>query len=174
VDALIDHPEHFDTVFDRVVGWAAQNRAAIHETIDSVIGSTELIMDLPHNTYELLADGGAIIRKGSVRMQSGDLSVLPSHMTGDVVLVKALPAVDTVLNSMSHGTGRTMSRADCKPLADSYDFEAMRRMIMLPDGLQDSSLRTDGPYAYRDLDALIRDYVEVTSRFSVVAYMGHL
>ncbi|MEQ1824170.1 MAG: RtcB family protein, partial [Fimbriimonadaceae bacterium] len=177
VDALIDHPEQFDAVFDRVVGWAAQNRAAIHEAIASVIGQTELIMDLPHNTYELLDDDGAIIRKGSVRMQPGDLSVLPSHMTGDVVLVKALPAVDTVLNSMSHGTGRTMSRADCKPLADSYDFDAMRRMIMLPDGLQDSSLRTDGPYAYRDLDeclALIRDYVEVTNRFSVVAYMGHL
>jgi hypothetical protein len=44
-------------------------------------------------------------------------------------------------------------------------------------GSDDSSLRTDGPFAYRDLEdclELIKDYVKVVERFAVVGYMGHL
>ncbi len=177
VDALIDQPAAFDEEFDRVVAWAAANRAAIHRDIEAMFGPVELVLDLPHNTYESLPGGGAIIRKGSVYLHPGELSVIPSHMTGDVVLVRATEKVNGVLNSLSHGTGRKMSRGDCKPLADTFDFAALRRSVLLPSGLQDASLRTDGPYAYRDLDEcldLIAGYVEVDSRYSVIGYMGHL
>jgi len=177
VDALIDRPAAFDEEFDRVVAWAAANRAAIHADIEAVFGPVELVLDLPHNTYEALPEGGAIIRKGSVHLRPGELSVIPSHMSGDVVLVRATEKVNGVLNSLSHGTGRKMSRSDCKPLADDFDFAALRRSVLLPSGLQDASLRTEGPYAYRDLDEcldLIDGYVEVVSRYSVVGYMGHL
>ncbi len=177
VDGLIDTAEDFDREFDRVVRWAVDNRTAIHEKLELVFGKMELILDLPHNTYEKLADGGVIIRKGSVRLLPGELSVLPSHMSGDVVLVRARDKVTEILNSMSHGTGRTMSRSDCKPLADTFDFEALRSSILIPSGVENASLRTDGPFAYRDLEqclALIQEYVEVVKRFGVVGYMGHL
>jgi hypothetical protein len=177
VDALIDDPIQFDAEFDRVVAWAADNRAAVHEALTSVFGHLDLVLDLPHNTYEILPDGGVIIRKGSVRVVPGDLSILPSHMSGDVVLVRATDRVGEILYSISHGTGRTMSRSDCKPLADRFDFAEMRRRILVPSGVSDASLRTDGPYAYRDLDeclALIDAYVEPVTRFAVVGYMGHL
>ena len=68
-----------------------------------------------------------------------------------------------------------MSRSDCKPFADSYDYANLRRSLLVPSGVEDSSLRTDGIFAYRDLDeclALIEDYVEVEERFGVVGYMG--
>ena len=79
--------------------------------------------------------------------------------------------VGEILNSLSHGTGRKMSRSDCKPLADSFDFAAMRKRILIPTGVNNSSLRTDGPFAYRDLDecmALINGYVEPVMRFGVI------
>jgi RNA-splicing ligase RtcB len=177
VDGLIDQAERFDSEFARVVNWASDNRAAIHEKIDSIFGPTELILDLPHNTFEQTDDGGVIIRKGSVRMLPGELSVLPSHMSGDVMLVRGKQRVREILVSMSHGTGRTMSRSECKPLADAYDFTGLRRSTMIASGVEDASLRTEGPFAYRDLDdclALIQDYVEVVARFGVVGYMGHL
>lgn len=177
VDAFIDTPDRFDCEFNRVVRWAADNRAAIHESINQVFGDVDLVLDLPHNTYQLLDDGAALIRKGSVHVATGDLSILPSHMSGDAVLVRATDRVGEILNSISHGTGRKMSRGDCKPLADDFDFAAMRERIMIPTGVNDSSLRTDGPFAYRDLDeclALIDDYVEPVTRFSVIGYMGHL
>jgi hypothetical protein len=53
----------------------------------------------------------------------------------------------------------------------------MRGKIMIPSRIQDASLRTDGPFAYRDLDdclALLAGYAEEVERFSVAAYMGHL
>lgn len=177
VDALVGSPARFDREFQRVVEWAAHNRETIHREIDAVFGRAELVLDLPHNTYEVLPDGGAIIRKGSVHLRPGELSVIPSHMSGEVVTVRATPKVDGILCSMSHGTGRKMSRGDCKPLANSFDFAALRRSILIPSGVEDASLRTEGPYAYRDLDeclALIEGYVEEVDRFGVVAYMGHL
>lgn len=177
VDDFVDVPDRFDIEFDRVVQWAADNRAAIHDAINQVFGEAELVLDLPHNTYQIRDDGAVLIRKGSVGVSPGDLSILPSHMSGDVVLVRATDHVADILNSISHGTGRKMSRSDCKPLAESFDFAAMRERIMIPAGVKDSSLRTDGPFAYRDLDecmALIDEYVEPVTRFSVIGYMGHL
>lgn len=177
VDSLIDDPSGFDATFDRVVRWAGDNRAAIHKQIEDVFGETELILDLPHNTYEQREDGSVVIRKGSVRMLPGELSILPSHMSGDVVLIKGGVRVSEVLNSMSHGTGRKMSRSDCKPFADSFDYTSLRNSILIPDGVEDASLRTDGPFAYRDLDeclSLISEYIEEVARFGVIGYMGHL
>lgn len=80
VDAHVDTPEKFDTEFCRVVEWATANRNTIQQRLEEVFGPMELILDLPHNNYELLDDGGVIIRKGSVRLLVGELSVLPSHM----------------------------------------------------------------------------------------------
>lgn len=177
VDGLVESPREFDAEFQRVVRWAADNRIAINERVDLVFGTTEVLLDLPHNTFEQRDDGGVIIRKGSVRMLPDELSVLPSHMSGDMVLIRARGKVEEVLNSMSHGTGRAMSRSDCKPMADAYDFAGLRRSVLIPSGVEDASLRTDGPFAYRDLDeclALINEYVEVVARFAVVGYMGHL
>jgi hypothetical protein len=70
-----------------------------------------------------------------------------------------------------------MARGACKPLADTFDFVGLRQSVLMPSGVENSSLRTEGPYAYRDLDeclALIDDYITVEQRFAVSAYMGHL
>jgi hypothetical protein len=71
-----------------------------------------------------------------------------------------------------------MSRADCKPFGDSSNFDSLRARVMIPDGINDASLRTDGPFADRDLDddclTLLDGYVEPVERFAVVGYMGHL
>ena len=63
VDGLIDMPDKFDREFERVVRWAADNRAEINEKLDLIFGGTEVLLDLPHNTFEQLDDGGVIIRK---------------------------------------------------------------------------------------------------------------
>jgi RNA-splicing ligase RtcB len=177
VEAFIDKPEAFDTEFSRVVAWAGANRAAIHKAAEAELGPLELILDLPHNTFEPLPEGGTIIRKGAVRVMPGDLNVIPSHMAGDVALVRATEHVSESLYALSHGTGRAMSRGECKPLAETYDFEALRKRVLIPTRVQDTSLRTEGPFAYRDLDAcleLLEGYVKEIERFAVIGYIGHL
>lgn len=177
VDELVDQPESFDREFARVVNWAFDNRSAIQEAIQSVYGPLDLVLDLPHNTFEKFADDSVIIRKGAVKLLPGQYSVIPSNMSGDVVVVRATERIKNVLCSMSHGTGRIMSRGECKPLADAFDFNKLRQSILIPAGIEDASLRTEGPYAYRNLDdclALVNEFVEETARFGVVGYMGHL
>ncbi|TVR13102.1 MAG: hypothetical protein EA401_07540 [Planctomycetota bacterium] len=177
VDAHIDDPPTFDREFCRVVTWAEENRAAIQAAAEAALGPLDLVLDLPHNTFEALDNGGAIIRKGAVHVQPGAMNIIPSHMAGDVALVRATDRVTGVLNALSHGTGRTVSRSEGKTLADGYDFAALRRSIMIPESIADASLRGEGPYAYRDLDAcldLLDGYVEQVNRFSVIGYMGHL
>ena len=177
MDAHIDQPTAFDQEFARVVSWAEENRARIHEAAEASLGPLDIVLDLPHNTYEPLSEGGAIIRKGAVHVKPGDLNIIPSHMAGDVALVRATDQVADSLESLSHGTGRAMSRADCKPHAETYDYKILRKRVVIPTDIDNSSLRTEGPFAYRDLDAclkLLTGYVELIERFAVVAYMGHL
>ena len=176
-DALVDRPGAFDDEFKRVVDWATANRAAIHKAAEEVLGPLDLLLDLAHNTHEVLPHAGVIIRKGAVRVEPGDLNVIPSHMAGEVALVRATERVKESLCSLSHGTGRAMSRADSESLAEAYDFAALRERVLIPAGVRDASLRTEGPYAYRDLDACLAlqaGYVEEIERFAVVGYMGHL
>jgi len=177
VDALIEDAERFDREFARVVSWARDNRAAVQEAVEAEFGHAEVLLDLPHNTYEVLPDGGVIIRKGAVHAQPGGLNVLPSHLGGDVALVRATDRVADTLYSLSHGTGRSAARGAAKDLAAGYDFAELRRRVLLPDGLADSSLRTEGPFAYRDLDPcleLLDGFVTLIERYSVIGYMGHL
>lgn len=177
VEDLTDKPFKFDQVFFEVVQWASDNRKAVQHILEDVVGSMECVLDLPHNTYEPLQSGGAIIRKGSAHVRPGELNIIPSHIDGDVALVRATDNVEQILGSLSHGTGRAMSRSEAKKLAPIFDMDALRDRVLIPESIDDASLRTDGPFAYRDLDPsleLIDDYVTVERRFGVKAYLGHL
>jgi len=46
--------------------------------------------------------------------------MIPSHMAGDAALVRATDRVADTLVSLSHGTGRAMSRAASKDAAGGY------------------------------------------------------
>jgi len=176
VDSLVDKPAQFDAEFSRVVDWAESNRAEIQSVLSNVVGDLTLVLDLPHNTFEE-TEAGILIRKGSVKLKEGDLTIIPSHMSGDAVLVRATKRIETVLCSMSHGTGRTMSRSAAKTAAENFDFEALRKSLLLPSSLSNASLTTEGPFAYREIDAcmeLVSDFVEEEERFSVIAYAGHI
>jgi RNA-splicing ligase RtcB len=177
VDDLIGKPAEFDTEFSRVVEWAKKNRAAVQKAIENMFGTTEIVLDMPHNSFEKQNNGGVIIRKGAVKVKPGEMAVIPSHMTGDVLLVKAADRISETLFSMSHGKGRKVSRSEAKNLITPKDIETIKQKIMLPHQFNIQSLRTEGPQAYRNLDdclILIGDYVSVVERFKVIAYMGHL
>jgi len=177
VDDLVDRPDAFDREFARVSGWARENRAAVQDALAAVLGPMEVVLDLSHNGYEPLPEGGAIIRKGAVRLAQGELTVLPSHLAGDVALVRATAGVESLLRSMSHGTGRAVARGEAKALGAALDVQALRRRVLIPDSIPDTALRGEGPHAYRDLDqclARVADVVEVERRFAVVAYLGRL
>jgi len=177
VDEYVDQPHRFETEFGRVVDWAKQNRDAVRESVAKVFGRLEIIADIPHNTFEFVDDGRVVLRKGSVRANPGSLSILPSSMTGQVAAVTATEAVSECLNSLSHGTGRAVSRGDAKAISAEFDFSQLRSQIYIPQFIQDSSLRSEIPACYRTLDnclELIAPLVDVARTYDVIAYLGHL
>ena len=176
VDHLIDRPNEFDTTFLTVCDWARNNRAEISKLLSKYFGPLETIIDRNHNNIEI-TDEGVIIRKGAVKVFPGEFAVIPSNLDGDVVLVKATDNVKDTFNSLNHGTGRVMSRSDAKALADSYDYDKLRKRIYIPDMIKNASIKTEVPFCYRDLDAcleLIKYLITVEKRFSPFAYLGQI
>lgn len=175
VDRFVDRPGEFEDEFNRIVEWAKDNRYTVASAVERVYGQTEFVLDLHHNSFEQRSDGSVLIRKGVVASTVGSLNVLPSHMTGDVSLLTSTSKVNDVLNSLSHGTGRAMSRSQAKET--HVDFQSLRRSIYIPDYIQDMSIKTEAPHCYRSLDRcleLLGDLVTEQERFAVVAYLGRL
>lgn len=176
VESLVDQPEQFDRVFESVVQWARENRLAVASIVERYFGPVEVVLDRNHNHYEETVDG-VIIRKGSVRLEPSDLTVVPSNLEGDVVLLRATEGVREVLDSMCHGTGRVMGRGAAKELAGGYNFSALRERVYIPSAIGDASIQTEAPYCYRDLDScldMLRGLVVEERRFAPFAYMGQL
>lgn len=182
VDDLVDKPAPFDREFERIKGWAKNNRDAVLDLAERHLGrfidlypGTRSI-DRNHNHYEEL-EQGVLIRKGSQRVEPGELALIPSNLLDDMVIVRATPRVEELLYCLPHGTGRTMSRSEAKRATELFDFDAMRKTVYIPDQIANTSLRTEAPICYRRLDdglALISDYVEPIERFVPVAYIGQL
>lgn len=184
----LDNHIKFDKEYENVVNWAYENRMAIKSIIEKVFGKTTIILDKVHNSFEKLSnchtigdsiskDGEIIIRKGSVKLLENELTLIPSNMDNDMILVKANSKINDCLNSLSHGTGRIMSRGDAKEVAKNYDYSALRKRIYIPEGISNDSIKTEAPFCYRNLDdcmALISDIVEEVDRFSPIAYIGQL
>ncbi len=176
VDDLIDNPEKFDAKFQQVCDWAAANRFAIFRILEKYFGRLKIVLDKNHNHFEL-TDRGVIIRKGAVRVSPKEYTVVPSNMNGDVVLLSATDEVENTFYSLCHGTGRVMSRSEAKEYALSFDYDALRQSIYIPEMISNDSIKTDAPFCYRDLDtclSLISPLIHIEKRFSVFAYLGQM
>lgn len=176
VDHLINNPYEFDRTFVSVSRWAKNNRTRITRILGKYFGRLEIILDRDHNSFEV-ADSGVIIRKGAVRILPDEMTVIPSNIDGEVVLVKATHRVSEVLYSLNHGTGRLMSRSDAKQLANEYDYDVLRKKIYIPTMIKNASIKTEAPFCYRDLDIclnLIKDLIIEVKRFSPFAYLGQI
>lgn len=177
VEGLIDLPSKFDETFLSVCDWAKENRAEIARMIEKYFGKLDIILDKNHNSFEILDDSSVIIRKGAVKLLPGEKTVIPSNMNGDVVLVEANKEIENVLNSMSHGTGRVMSRSEAKEIAQNFDYDYLRKQIYIPEMISNASIKTEAPFCYRDLDEclkLIEKLVVEVRRFSPFAYLGQI
>lgn len=176
VDDLVDKPQQFDTKFYDVCEWAKENRYAIFKILEKYFGRLNLVLDKNHNHFEI-TDDGVIIRKGAVRVEAGEQTIVPSNMNGDVVLITATKEVENTYNSLCHGTGRVMSRGEAKAFAAIFDYDALREKIYIPEMIANDNIKTDAPFCYRDLDSclgLINNLIQVDKRYSVFAYLGQM
>jgi RNA-splicing ligase RtcB len=176
VDDLVDNPKKFDTKFLDVCEWAKENRFAIFKILEKYFGRLNIVLDKNHNHFEKTNEG-VIIRKGAVRVEVGEQTVVPSNMNGDIVLVTATNNVANTYNSLCHGTGRVMSRGEAKEFARDFDYNELRQKIYIPEMIANENIKTDAPFCYRDLDSclgLIDNLIKIDKRYSVFAYLGQM
>lgn len=182
VDGLVGSPGTFEREFRRIEAWARQNRERVLEHVSRRFGAFRPLydgvarLDRNHNHFEE-ADAGVIIRKGSQKVRPGELALIPSNLLDDMVIVRATSAVEGTLLCLPHGTGRAVSRSEAKAAASKSGLAEVRRRVFIPETIQDSSLRTETPSAYRRLASCldrIGDLAEEVERFTPAAYIGQL
>lgn len=98
IENLINNPEMFDKKYESTVLWAKENRYTINSFLEKVYGTLDVILDKLHNTYELMENGSVLIRKGSVKLNPGEITIILSSMNGDMVMVKATDKISNCLN----------------------------------------------------------------------------
>lgn len=176
-EAYLEKLEKFDVVYDETQAWARENRDTVRYFIENGYGDTELILDKPHNFLDRDLDK-VIIYKGAVNLQPKDLTLIPSSMDGDMVIVQGVEEQLPNINyTMAHGTGRLKSRGDSKDDARSYDFAGLRKRIHIPDEISDDSILTENPSCYKSLEACLRqisDLIIIRKRLNPVAYIGQV
>ncbi|MFM8401901.1 MAG: hypothetical protein ACKOAH_29090, partial [Pirellula sp.] len=65
------------------------HRAAIHDSLNQVFGDVELVLDLPHNTYQIIEDGGlkTVKRELETLRLAGRIEFIGPSKTGTYQLV---------------------------------------------------------------------------------------
>ncbi len=107
---------------NKALEFSRRNRRELAHLIERLSKTKlEIILDSTHNqvSYE---NNQIVYRKGAVRVNSGDLTIIPSTCTGEAILVEALPKVSEIEFSMCHGTGRKISRSESKELDPSLCY----------------------------------------------------
>lgn len=167
-DKVIDIEEYKD-LHQIALTWAKYNRESIATRFCEQIGITEhvKIADMFHNFYEE-KDSMIIHRKGSAPCEFGKLIVIPGSRGALTYVVNPLRSDISHGYSVSHGAGRKVSRTKAVDLMnDSNELGRQKKLNSSEFGdniviCEDKSLFCEeAPFAYKDIDVVINDLVEL-------------
>jgi RNA-splicing ligase RtcB len=148
-----------------VIEHAKKNRLEILRKISEISGCNALqILDRTHNFVEADADK-IVYRKGAVKLMPGEISFVPSSMTGEAAIVRAKSAISETEFSFSHATGRRVSRSEAKKAG--FFLEGLPNKIYIPYFISLEHLNTEMPQCYRTTEEIlpaVSNYVTVEAR----------
>ncbi|MFH1440078.1 MAG: RtcB family protein [Candidatus Woesearchaeota archaeon] len=149
-----------------VIEYAKNNRKKLLYIVEEICSQdSKLLVDRVHNFIEV-SNSEVIYRKGAVKVESGDLTVIPSSMSGYATLVMANENIGTLEYSLPHATGRRISRRDAKQ--HSYFLDGFPSGIYVPYFISPEGLNEELPENYRKLDEIlgkIAGYVSIKATF---------
>lgn len=150
----------------KIIDYAKNNRLHILEIVKK-FGKIdmEIILDKYHNFVEENDSNEIIYRKGAVKVMPDELSILPSSMSDEALLVKAGQKVSEIKYSLPHATGRKLSRSEARRRL--IFLNGMPDNIFIPAFMTAEYLATELPQCYRKIDEvypMIKDYIEIEAR----------
>jgi RNA-splicing ligase RtcB len=123
----------------------------------------ENVIESIHN---LIKDG--ILRKGAISGKVGETAIIALNMRDGNLLVKG-KGNDEWLQSLPHGAGRLMSRADCKNILSMKDYKDSMAGIFTTS-ISKATI-DESPMAYKDSSHIIdsiKDNAEILERWKTV------
>lgn len=99
--------------------YAVQNRLAMVEAAADELGAT--IEDEIHAIHNFIDFRDQMIRKGATRAYEGERSVVPFNMQDGTIIIEGKSNPDWNY-SVSHGSGRQMSRTEAESVLDEQEF----------------------------------------------------
>ena len=96
-----------------------------------------------------------------------------------MVFLRATGKISQICHSLSHGTGRAISRSEASTQTDvtPYDFSIVEKKIYIPPKINRNNLPNERPECYRPLDKCVTQFTKtgiavVTNVLSPFAYIG--
>ncbi|MBI3947714.1 MAG: RtcB family protein [Armatimonadetes bacterium] len=140
---------------------------AIREAWDRVMADlvkdrrVETVYEVGHNVATLFQrDGEQLLvhRKGAARTEPGKPLIIPGSMgTASYLLIGTEKAEREAYGTCAHGAGRVMSRSQAKKQVEGHALrDQLEQEGILARTKSYSGLAEEAPFAYKDVDAVIR------------------
>jgi release factor H-coupled RctB family protein len=149
---------------DNALIWARANRHLIaHRLLEQLDSGYRILLDLCHNSISAISSNLLLHRKGAAPSDQ-DIAVIPGSRGTYSYLVKPMGSQEDNLLSIPHGAGRKWKRSDCRDrLRDRFKVESLCRtklgsFVICEDR---EVLYEEAPQAYKDIDKVIHDMVDI-------------
>jgi len=157
----LDEKKYFDEQ-GKIIKYAVDNRLKLLDLLNQKTKTkSEVYIHNTHNFIERTSDE-IIYRKGLIKLNSGELSVIPSSMSGEAVIIRAKNNVKEIGFSLPHATGRKISRSEAK--TKNFFSEGFPKNIHFPYFLYAENLNEELPENYNDLEGILKkieDYITI-------------
>jgi len=177
--------KHYFGAMTCAINFAFCNRQWITDDVrkafSSVFGGADqdygldLVYDLAHNTARFETFGGRkmlIHRKGAARAlppghpenpkiykNTGHPVLIPGSMGSASFVIRALPAVEKIYNSVNHGAGRILSRSAARREISVQQLRERMAEVIISGGNYKAYL-DEAPQAYKDIEQVIDTLTE--------------
>ncbi len=151
-----------------------------YELSDLIKAKCKLFGDWPHNTVQI-ENGKIVYRKGVVKVQPEKVYFLPAHLNAHILVytIDSRPEHIPPYFSMPHATGRKGPRGEHK--VSLKEAASLRDVVYIPEGISDSSLRTEHPSCFNSFDKIIeklcqwdKNYLYPIGEVKILSYIGKI
>ena len=148
-------------VHKTITGNAKRNRKVLLDLVQEKAGQkAKLLFDKIHNSIESEAEN-ITYRRGVVKIRPGELTIIPSSMADDAVLVRARDEVSELSDSLPQATGRVFTGRDREEL---YFLDGKPGNIYFPLSMDIEHYNSQLPQNFRKLEDVLPQlgkYIEI-------------
>jgi len=154
----------------------------VRKAFSAVLGGSDLdynldiVYDVAHNTarFEQIGNRKMLVhRKGAVRAlppghpdnperyrSTGHPIIIPGSMGSASYVIRAMPGVESIYNSVNHGAGRVLSRTAARR---EISVEQLKERLsgVIVSGHNYKAYLDEAPQAYKDIDLVVDTLAEI-------------